>query len=140
MAILVQSFVKRIEEIEDEINALSQLKTYVSDFLNAMTAHGITQISALPLLYDKVEADLLSIEKRDLSMETLNTLSDRLAKPLEWILWLCHRCSRRLLYGRMTEFRTWMVFGTGFPLIKFLLACREAEPCSSISMGMTLFS
>ncbi|MNB79056.1 Nodulation protein NolA [compost metagenome] len=83
MAILVQSFVKRIEEIEDEINALSQLKTYVSDFLNAMTAHGITQISALPLLYDKVETDLLSIEKRDLSLETLNTLSDRLAKPLD---------------------------------------------------------
>lgn len=82
MAILVQSFVKRIEEIDNEINTLSQLKTYVNDFLNAMTAHGITQISALPLLYEKVEAELLSIEKRDLSMETLNKLSDKLAKPL----------------------------------------------------------
>ncbi len=82
MAILVQSFVKRIEEIDDEINTLSQLKTYVNDFLNAMTAHGITQISALPLLYEMVESELLTIEKRDLSMERLNTLSDKLAKPL----------------------------------------------------------
>lgn len=83
MAILVQSFVKRIEEIDDEINTLSQLKAYVSDFLNAMTAHGITQISALPLLYEKVEAGLLSVERRDLSIETLNSLSDKLAKPLD---------------------------------------------------------
>lgn len=83
MEVLVQSFVKRIEEIDDEINTLSQLKTYVIDFLDVMTSHGITQISALPLLYEKVEAELLSTEKRDLSMETLNALSDRLAKPLD---------------------------------------------------------
>ncbi|WP_312369262.1 MerR family transcriptional regulator [Lachnoclostridium sp.] len=83
MEILVQSFVKRIEEIDDEINTLFQLKTYINDFLNAMIAHGITQISALPLLYEKVEAELLSIEKRDLSIEKLSFLSDKLAKPLD---------------------------------------------------------
>lgn len=83
MEILVQSFVKRIEEIDDEINTLFQLKTYINDFLYAMTAHGITQISALPLLYEKVEAELLSIEKPDLFIEKLSTLSDKLAKPLD---------------------------------------------------------
>ncbi len=83
MEILVHSFVKRIEEIDDEMNTLFQLKTYINDFLNAMTAHGITQISALPLLYEKVEAELLSARKPDLSMEKLSTLSDKLAKPLD---------------------------------------------------------
>lgn len=83
MEILVQSFVKRIDEIDNEINSLSQLKTYVNDFLNAMIAHGITQISALPLLYEKVEAELLSAPRQDLSIETLNMLSDKMAKPLD---------------------------------------------------------
>lgn len=83
MTTLVQSFVKHIEELNHEINALSQLKAYVNDFLNAMIAHGITQISALPLLYEKVQTELLPVEKRDLSMERLNTLSANLAKPLD---------------------------------------------------------
>lgn len=83
MTILVQTFVKRMEEIDDEINTLSQLKTYVNNFLNTMTAHGITHISALPLLYEKVELKLLSSEKKDLSLETLNTLSRKLEKPVK---------------------------------------------------------
>ncbi|MHA6530783.1 MerR family transcriptional regulator [Paenibacillus sp. BAC0078] len=83
METLVQSFVKRIEEIDDEISTLSQLKSYVTDFLDAMNTHGITQISALPLLYEKVEDELFSRPKHDLSMETLNTISDKLAKPLD---------------------------------------------------------
>nr|WP_314466404.1 MerR family transcriptional regulator [uncultured Clostridium sp.] len=80
---LVESFVSRIEEIDSEIQTLSELKTFVIDFLNAMNEHGITKISALPLLYDKVEAELLSTSKRDLSSEKLNILSERLAKPLD---------------------------------------------------------
>lgn len=83
METLVHSFVKRMEEIDDEISTLSQLKAFVSDFLNAMTAHGITHISALPLLYEKAQKEFLSASKQDLSMETLNTISDKLAKPLE---------------------------------------------------------
>lgn len=83
METLVQSFVKRMEEIDDEISTLSQLKAYVNDFLRAMTEHGITQISALPLLYEKVEAEILSAPKQNLSMEELNVLSEKLAKPLD---------------------------------------------------------
>lgn len=83
MQTLVQSFVKRIEEIDSEISTLSELKSYISDFLNAMKKYGITQISALPLLYEKVETELLSAPKQKLSIEKLNTLSERLAKPLE---------------------------------------------------------
>ncbi len=82
METLVQSFVNRMEAIDSEINTLSQLKSYVNDFMKAMNEHGITQISALPLLYEKVEEELLSAPKQDLTMEKLNTLSERLAKPL----------------------------------------------------------
>jgi DNA-binding transcriptional MerR regulator len=82
METLVQSFVKRIHEIDDEIYTLSQLKTYVNDFLKSITAYGITEISALPLLYEKIEPELLSTPKSDLSTQTLGTLSEKLAKPL----------------------------------------------------------
>lgn len=82
METLVQSFVNRMEAIDSEINTLSQLKSYVNDFMKSMNEHGITQISALPLLYEKVEEELLSAPKQDLTMEKLNTLSERLAKPL----------------------------------------------------------
>jgi DNA-binding transcriptional MerR regulator len=80
---LVQSFVRRMEEIDSEIDSLSGLKSYINDFLNAMAQYGITQISALPILYEKMETEFLSVQKKDLSMEKLDTLSKRLSKPLE---------------------------------------------------------
>lgn len=46
---LVQSFVRRMEEIDSEIDSLSELKSFINDFLNAMAQYGITQISALPI-------------------------------------------------------------------------------------------
>ncbi|MCK8489177.1 hypothetical protein M0651_18555 [Paenibacillus sp. MBLB2552] len=79
----MQSFVKRMEEIDVEISTLSQLKAYIHDFLNAMIAHGITQISALPLLYEMAETELVSSPKPDLSMETLNNITDKMARPLD---------------------------------------------------------
>lgn len=83
METLVKSFVRRVEEIEGEINALSQLKAYINDFLEAMIAHGFTHISALPLLYEKVEAKTISATRQDLTLEVLNDISDKLVKPLE---------------------------------------------------------
>lgn len=83
METLVKSFVNRIEEIDNEINTLSELKIFINDFLNAMAKYGITQISALPLLYEKVEEEVLSIPKKDLSMKRLSNLSEQLAKPLQ---------------------------------------------------------
>lgn len=80
---LVQSFVKRIEDIDDEISTLSQLKTYVNDFLNAMIAHGVSHISALPLLYEKVGTEHLPTSKQSLSVERLNVITDKMTKPLD---------------------------------------------------------
>jgi len=118
MQTLVQSFVSRMEAIDSEISTLSELKSFISDFLNAMSKYGITQISALPLIYEKLETELLSAPKKTmpadnlsiprpsrnelpidlpapnkpsfdkpsmdkLSMTRLNSLSERLARPLE---------------------------------------------------------
>jgi len=83
METLVQSFVNRMEEIDSEIKTLSELKEFINDFLNAMTQYGITQISALPLLYEKMETELLTVPKQKLSAERLSTLTERLIKPLE---------------------------------------------------------
>lgn len=43
MSVLVQSFVNRMEAIDNEINTLSELKSYLNDFLNAVIKHGITE-------------------------------------------------------------------------------------------------
>lgn len=82
MEMLVQTFVDRMAAIDDEISTLSQLKAYVNEFLRAMTEHGVTQISALPLLYEKVEEQLLSGSKQDLSLGELGNISEKLSKPL----------------------------------------------------------
>lgn len=82
--VLVESFVHRIEDINDEINNLSELKSYLNEFLVAMKDHGITHISALPLLYEKVEEEfMMKNENKSLSMESLSDLSDKLAKPMD---------------------------------------------------------
>ena len=84
MSVLVQSFVNRMEAIDNEINTLSELKGYLNDFLNAMMTHGITQISALPLLYERVGAEFLRTEVQGpFTMQKLSELSEKLAKPID---------------------------------------------------------
>ncbi|WP_159459766.1 MerR family transcriptional regulator [Scatolibacter rhodanostii] len=82
MQTLVRSFVCKITELDEEIHTLSELKTYINDFLNAMTNHGVVHISALPLLYEKMEFELSATQNKNLSLTKLNELSDKLAKPL----------------------------------------------------------
>ena len=48
---ITQVFVDRLNEIDREVTALSELKRIINDFLNKMIEKGIKQISALPLLY-----------------------------------------------------------------------------------------
>lgn len=50
MSVVVEAFVDRINSIDDEVNALSELKRIVNEFLQTMLKNGITKISALPLL------------------------------------------------------------------------------------------
>lgn len=62
MSIVVETFVSRIRAIDEEVNALTDLRRIVNDFLATMTRNGITKISALPLLYESMEKQLDSLE------------------------------------------------------------------------------
>lgn len=84
MTVLVQSFVNRINTIDTEIEALTELKSLINDFLQAMMDNGITHISALPLVYEKMEYLLLTKEKRKkITMERLTNISEKITKPLD---------------------------------------------------------
>ena len=84
MSTVVEVFVGRIQEIESEVGALTELKHIVSEFLQTMIKKGITKISAIPLLYEEMDKQLEMLEEhKPVSYDELNTVSERLAKPVE---------------------------------------------------------
>ena len=87
MSALVESFVTRINSIDNEINALNELKLIVNDFLQAMLDSGIKHISALPLLYEKMVTHLETQEvdenKQEVSFERLSELSEKVSGTLD---------------------------------------------------------
>ena len=84
MSVVVETFVSRIRAIDEEVNALTDLRRIVNDFLTTMTRNGITKISALPLLYESMEKQLDSLENnRTGSYKELASISDRLTKPVQ---------------------------------------------------------
>ena len=84
MSVVVETFVNRIRAIDDEVDALAELRSFVNEFLQAMIQNGITKISALPILYEKMEKQLDTLEqKKALNYKELSSLSDRLARPIE---------------------------------------------------------
>jgi len=64
MSTVVEVFVNRIQEIDNEVDALTELKRIVSDFLQTMVKNGITKISAIPLLYEEMDKQLEILEER----------------------------------------------------------------------------
>lgn len=76
MSTLVEVFVNRINAINDEINALSELKQLTNEFLQAMLKNGVTKISTLPILYEQME-------KQTTNYMELAVLSNKLVKPVE---------------------------------------------------------
>ena len=84
MSTVVEVFVDRINAIDEETNALSELKRIVSEFLQTMIQNGITKISAIPLLYEEMDKQLNELEERKpVTAEDLTAISERLARPLE---------------------------------------------------------
>ena len=84
MSVVVETFVNRISVIDDELNALSELRNIVNDFLQAMLQKGVTKISALPFLYEKMEKQLDVLkQKKEVNYKELSAISDRLVKPIE---------------------------------------------------------
>lgn len=55
---LTDSFIRKIAEIDNEIDALKDLRELVEEFLNKMKQHGIKKISAIELIYEETEKRL----------------------------------------------------------------------------------
>ena len=84
MSTVVEVFVERINAIDEQVGALSELKNITNEFLQTMLKNGITKISALPLLYDEMDKQLTVLEEhKPLSFDDLSAVSEKLAKPLE---------------------------------------------------------
>ena len=72
---LIQAFVDKLEALDREISALSELRRLVDEFLHEMLINGIKKISAIPLLYEETEKRLALSEPEALSYEKLSEVS-----------------------------------------------------------------
>ena len=59
---LIQVFVNKLENLDGEITALSELRRLVDDFLHKMLMSGIKKISAITLLYEETEKRLTNVK------------------------------------------------------------------------------
>ena len=75
-AALIQAFVDKLESLDNEITALSELRRVVDEFLREMLVSGIKKISAITLLYEETEKRLVSAKENEpLSYEKLSEVS-----------------------------------------------------------------
>ena len=75
-AALIQAFVDKLESLDTEITALSELRRLVDDFLHKMLMNGIKKISAIILLYEETEKRLVTVDKNDeITLERLEKTS-----------------------------------------------------------------
>lgn len=75
-AALIQAFVDKLESLDTEISALSELRRLVDDFLHKMLKSGIKKISTITLLYEETEKRLATAEKKeDVTYEKLTEIS-----------------------------------------------------------------
>ncbi len=76
MAALIQAFIKKLESLDKEISALSELRKLVDDFLQRMLLGGVKKISAITLLYEETEKRLMSAKTDDaITFERLSAVS-----------------------------------------------------------------
>ena len=64
-AVLIQAFVDKLESLDTEISALSELRKLVDEFLNNMLMSGVKKISAITLLYEETEKRLTTVKKSE---------------------------------------------------------------------------
>ena len=80
---LIQAFVDKLDTLDTEISALSELRKLVDDFLQKMLNSGIRKISAITLLYEETEKrldkDTMSASKQQheepVTLEKLSEIS-----------------------------------------------------------------
>lgn len=84
MSTIVEIFAGKINEIDKEVTALSDLKYIINSFLQKMVTNGIKKISALPLLYEEMEKQFgLIEEQRLITYSELSDIQEKLAKPVD---------------------------------------------------------
>lgn len=85
LTVLVDSFVARINAIDHQIDSLYELRHIINKFMQTMMEKGIKHISALPLLYEKLEKNLELKENHkengEFSFRRLSELSEQV--PLD---------------------------------------------------------
>jgi len=73
---LIQAFVDKLDSLDSEISALSELRKLVDDFLQKMLSSGIKKISAITLLYEETEKRLNTIKNEEaITLEKLMEVS-----------------------------------------------------------------
>ena len=73
---LIQAFVNKLDSLDTEISALSELRHLVDDFLHKMLMSGIKKISAITLLYEETEKRLATLERNEtVTFEKLSEIS-----------------------------------------------------------------
>ena len=76
MEAIIQAFVSKLESLDTEISALSELRRLVDDFLHKMLMSGVKKISAITLLYEETEKRLATVEKTEpVTFEKLSEIS-----------------------------------------------------------------
>ena len=87
MSVVVEVFVGRIQAIDQEAAALSELRRITDEFLQTMLKNGVRKISALPLLYEALinqEIGQASVKSRPpVPYDELAVVSAQLARPAE---------------------------------------------------------
>lgn len=75
-ASLIQAFVDKLDALDTEISALSDLRHLVDDFLHQMLLSGIKKISAITLLYEETEKRIAATSKSEtVTFEKLSEIS-----------------------------------------------------------------
>lgn len=64
-AALIQAFMNKLESLDTELSALSELRKLVDEFYHKMLLHGIKKISAITLLYEETEKRLITVENSE---------------------------------------------------------------------------
>ncbi|MHB1152231.1 MAG: MerR family transcriptional regulator [Eubacteriales bacterium] len=84
MSVVVETFVDRINAIDEEVNALFEMKRITNEFLQTMIKNGIKKISALPLLYEEMDKQFeVMDDRKQVTYEELSAADEKLAKPIE---------------------------------------------------------
>jgi DNA-binding transcriptional MerR regulator len=75
-AALIRAFMDKLESLDGEMTALSELRRLVNDFLQKMMSAGITKISAITLLYEETEKRLATVaESKPVTYQRLTEIS-----------------------------------------------------------------